>query len=84
MISDVFLSIAGILAVAVIFTMIVIVVLGIFWWNVVKPSTSTRLVGKVKDTGEIVEVFPSLHPSFDYVTTDGSVLFTKDELEIVE
>lgn len=84
MISDVFLSIAGILAVAVTFTMIVIVVLGIFWWSVVKPSTSHRMLGKVKDTGEIVEVFPSLHPSFDYVTTDGSVLFTKDELEIVE
>lgn len=84
MISDVILSIAGILAVAVIFTMIVFVVLGIFWWSVVKPSTSHRMLGKVKDTGEIVEVFPSLHPSFDYVTTDGSVLFTKDELEIVE
>lgn len=83
MISNILTTVIGIFMVAVIFTMIVIVVLGIFWWSVVKPSTSHRMLGKVKDTGEIVEVFPSLHPSFDYVTTDGSVLFTKDELEIV-
>lgn len=84
MISNILTTVIGIFLVAVIFTMIVIVVLGIFWWSVVKPCFSKRLVAKVKDTGEIVEVFPSLHQSFDYVTTDGAVLFTNDELEIVQ